>query len=84
MKKIACAVLIALLPMAASWATGAWETQGRYYFLTKNTRDYFSAPAAGANRFAGKYLTREGVDFLVRGADGWKSITCFPCRYVPG
>jgi hypothetical protein len=72
MKMIACAALMILFPLAASWAAGLWETQGNSYFLTKNTRECFSAPAAGANKFTSRYLTYEGVDFLVRGADGWE------------
>ncbi len=72
MKKIACVAVMILLSSTASWAAGLWETQGNSYFLTKNTREHFSAPAAGANKFTSKYLACDGVDFLVRGADGWE------------
>ncbi len=67
-----CLVLIVLSPMVASEAGVQWEKKGDFYFLTKETRDNFSASAAGANKFTRKYLTCEGIDFLVRGADDWK------------
>jgi hypothetical protein len=71
MRKIPLAALIVLLSAAVAQAA-QWEKKGDFYFLSKSTRDNFSAAAAGANKFASKYLTFEGVDFLVRGADGWK------------
>jgi hypothetical protein len=44
MKKIFCvALLTALFPVLVSWANDAWEKEGNYYFLTKNSKDYFSA-----------------------------------------
>lgn len=58
--------------MVAAEAAPQWEKQGDFYFLTKNTRDNFSAIAAGANKFPTKYQAYDGVDFLVRGADDWK------------
>ncbi len=72
MKKVLCVVLMILLPVAVYGATVQWEKQGNYYFLTKDTRDNFSAAGAGTNKFSTKYLTYEGVDFLVRGADDWR------------
>ncbi len=71
MKRFFCAALMVLFPLAVSQAAGQWEKRGNFYFLTKNTRDSFSATAAGANKFTSKYLTYDGVDFLVRGADEW-------------
>lgn len=73
MKRILGAVMIAaLLPSTWSWAAGAWEKKGEYYFLTKESRDYFSVKGPGTNTFAGKYLEYEGVEFLVKGAEGWE------------
>lgn len=72
MKKILCTALIVLLPIGASWAAEPWEKQGNFYFLNKETRQNFSATAAGTNKFTGKYLTYDGIDFLVRGRDTWK------------
>ena len=68
--KIFCIGLLILFPVTLSWAQ-KWEKQGDYYFLTKNNRDNFSLVGAGPNKFASKYLKYEGVNFLVRGADGW-------------
>ena len=72
MRKILYIALALLFPAAASGAAGPWEKQGSFYFLTKDTRQSFSAPGASSNKFAGKYLTYDGIDFLVRGAEGWK------------
>lgn len=72
MRKSLCIALMILFPMQALWAAGLWEKQGNYYFLTKNTRDSFSATGAGANKFSSKYLTYDGIEFLVRGAEGWQ------------
>lgn len=55
-----------------SWAAGPWEKEGNLYFLTKNTRDHFSVSGAGANKFTTRYLTYDGVPFLVRGANSWQ------------
>ncbi|MCX5696830.1 MAG: hypothetical protein NTU54_02465 [Candidatus Omnitrophica bacterium] len=71
MKRLLYAVLMIFYPLAVSQAAGQWEKQDNFYFLTKNTRDSFSATAAGANKFTSKYLTYDGIEFLVRGADGW-------------
>jgi hypothetical protein len=72
MKKIFCIALLAVLfPVLVSWAADPWEKKGSYYFLTKNSRDHFSAKGPGANTFAGKYLTYDGIDFLVKGPDSW-------------
>ncbi|MDD5077715.1 MAG: hypothetical protein PHQ84_01790 [Candidatus Omnitrophica bacterium] len=54
-----------------SWA-GNWEKRGEYYYLSKDSRDNFSLPGAGPNIFPAKYLKYNGVDFLVRGAEGWQ------------
>ncbi|MDD5730887.1 MAG: hypothetical protein PHN57_07160 [Candidatus Omnitrophica bacterium] len=72
MKKILCSAFMVLFPVQVLWAAALWEKQGNFYFLTKNSRDNFSAAGAGANKFASKYLKYDGVDFLVRGADGWR------------
>jgi len=60
-----------LFPLSA-WAGAVWEKQGDFYYLTKENRDNFSLEGAGPNIFARKYLTYDGVDFLVRGAPEWK------------
>jgi len=52
-------------------AADIWEKEGSYYFLTKNSREYFSAKGAGANNFTSKYLTYDGINFLVKGPDIW-------------
>ncbi len=70
-KKILLLAWLSLLTATNCWAAGAWEKQGSFFFLTKDTRENFSAKAAGANKFAGKYLTYDGIDFLVRGANDW-------------
>jgi len=73
MKKILCAIVILFLCLTTSWAAASqWESQGNSYFLTKNTRESFSAAGAGGNKFLGKYLTYDGVSFLVKGADDWQ------------
>ncbi len=72
MKKILFAVLIALFPITVSWASVQWEKQGNFYFLAKNDRRIFSRACAGANKFGTKDVKYEGVDFLVRGQEGWK------------
>ena len=73
MKKILCLVVMIFFSLSASWgASSQWESKGSFYFLTKNTRDSFSATGAGSNKFLSKYLAYDGVDFLVRGADDWQ------------
>ena len=73
MKKILCLFVMTFLSLRVSWgATVQWESRGNYYFLAKNTRESFSAIAPGANKFPDKYLTYDGVDFLVKGADNWQ------------
>ena len=72
MRRIFCVICILIFPLQVSWAAGQWEKQGNFYFLTKNTRDNFSGTSSGANKFTSKYLRYDGVDFLVRGADGWQ------------
>lgn len=57
--------------MPALWAADIWEKEGSYYFLTKNSREYFSAKGPGANKFASKYLAYDGIDFLVKASDTW-------------
>ena len=71
MKRIFCTAAALFLLATPSFAAGQWESQGNSYFLTKNTRDSFSATGAGANKFLTKYLTYDGVDFLVKGAEDW-------------
>ena len=71
MKTILCAVIMLSLSALPSWAAGTWENQGNSYFLTKDTRESFSAVGAGANKFLTKFLTYDGVDFLVKGAEDW-------------
>lgn len=71
LKKILCVIALVLFPVA-SWAQGLWEKKDNFYFLAKNSRDNFCLAGAGPNAFASKYLTYDGVDFLVRGADDWK------------
>lgn len=62
-----------LFSLTACWAaTQQWETQGNFYFLGKDTKENFSAAGAGSNTFLRKYLTYDGVDFLVKGADHWQ------------
>ena len=66
-------VTFLLLLASASGAAGPqWESQGNFYFLTKTTKDSFSASAPGANKFVNKYLNYAGVDFLVKGASDWQ------------
>jgi hypothetical protein len=66
-------VVTILLSLTTSWgAATPWEFQGNFYFLTKDTRDGFSAAGAGANKFPSKYLAYDGVDFLVQGAVDWQ------------
>lgn len=72
MKKIIIfALWISLLPVFL-FASDPWEKEGNYSFLTKNSRDYFSAEAPGSNSFASKFLTYDGIKFLVKGPDSWK------------
>jgi hypothetical protein len=71
-KKIFCITLIVLCSAGVSQAAVSWEKQGNYYFLKKDSRENFSGMAAGANKFTSKYLTYDGIEFLVRGADDWK------------
>jgi hypothetical protein len=62
-------IIMALFPAAQSWAGVRWEKQGNFYYLGKDTRDNFSATATGANKFTAKYLSYDGIDFLVRASD---------------
>lgn len=93
MKKILCVVLAAVLfPVLVSWAADTWEKEGSYYFLAKNSRDYFSARGPGPNKFAGKYLTYDGIAFLVKGPSNWEDYgrldlsgnKCFSVPIRPG
>ena len=70
LKKIICVIALVLIS-SVCWAAELWEKKDNSYYLTKN-RDNFSLEGAGPNEFASKYLTYDGVDFLVRGASGWK------------
>lgn len=72
MKKSLCFIGVVLFSLAATCAEAQWEKQGDYYYLRKQTREYFSATAAGANKFTRKYATYNDVGFLVRGADDWR------------
>jgi hypothetical protein len=72
LKKIFCIAPVILFFVTASWAQEPWEKEGNFYFLTKDRRDNFSARSAGANKFSAKFMTFDGIDFLVRGADDWK------------
>jgi hypothetical protein len=72
MKIILSALITVLLSLTNSWAAPQWENQGNYYFLSKDTKEAFSASGAGANKFQSKYLSFDGVDFLVEGAQGWQ------------
>jgi len=74
MNNILGAVIVILLSMTSFSVEAAqpWESQGNSYFLTKDTRQSFSATGAGANKFVSKYLSYDGVDFLVKGADDWQ------------
>lgn len=71
LKKVLSTAVMILFSVALTWAEN-WEKQGDYYFLTKNNRDNFSLVGAGPNKFAGKYLKYDGVDFLARGAVDWQ------------
>jgi hypothetical protein len=71
MRKMLCVILLAVLFPALAWAADAWEKKGEYCYLTKNSRDYFSAKGPGPNKFPGKYLKYDGIDFLVKGPDSW-------------
>lgn len=66
---LAALILAAFLSPAMA---GQWEKQAGIYFLAKDGRESFSAQAAGPNKFASKYLTYDGIDFLVRGQDSWR------------
>ncbi|MBF0489786.1 MAG: hypothetical protein HQL15_04105 [Candidatus Omnitrophica bacterium] len=72
MKRILCTVVMIFFWGTVSWAAQQWEAQGNLYFLAKNTRESFSATGAGANKFQSKYLTYDGVDFLVKGEEDWQ------------
>jgi hypothetical protein len=59
--------------ISSAWASNTpWEKQSDFYFLSKATKDYFSAPGAGGNQFTSKYLTYDKIDFWVKGLDVWK------------
>jgi len=73
MKKILCTAVMFFFSLTASWgASQQWESRDGSYFLTKDTKESFSAAGAGANKFPSKYLKYDGVDFLVKGANGWQ------------
>ena len=72
MKKIAVIILMAFFPATLLWAAGPWEKSGTFYFLAKDTREFFSVEGAGPNAFPGKYLAYDGIKFLVKGAPEWK------------
>ena len=72
MKILLSFLALILFPISVLWAGNQWEKQGDFYYLSKDTRENFSASATGANKFTNKYLSYDGIDFLVRGADSWK------------
>ncbi len=72
MRKILFVSIMVLIFMPMARAATVWEEQGDFYYLTKNSREHFSAVAAGGNKFSSKYLSFDGVDFLVRAAESWK------------
>jgi hypothetical protein len=70
MKKIFLSLAgLILLPVSVLWAANQWEKYGDFYYLSKDTRESFSATATGTNKFAAKYLSYDGIDFLVRASD---------------
>lgn len=71
MKNFLLIIVMILFSLALVWAEN-WEKQENYYLLTKNNRDNFSLVGAGPNKFAGKYLKYDGIDFLVAGASDWQ------------
>ena len=73
MKKFLSLAAIVLFSIVNSYGASApWELKEDHYFLSKDTKEFFSAPGAGSNAFASKYLSYDGTDFLVRGADNWQ------------
>lgn len=52
--------------------SASWEHKNNAYYLAKNSRASFSSQGAGANLFTDKYLSVNGMDFLVRGENDWK------------
>lgn len=66
-----CCLVMILPALNKSWAQ-AWEKQGEYYYLTKHTREYFSLPGAGPNKFSAKYLRYNGIDFLAGAPSDWE------------
>jgi len=72
MRKIPATLLMLLFPLSFAWGASLWEKEGDLYFLSKNSRDNFSAKGAGANKFSSKYLSYDKTGFFVRGAEGWR------------
>jgi len=70
MKKVLFLIVIIFLSLKVSWALN-WEKQDDYYFLTKDTRENFSLVGAGPNKFTGKYLKYNKINFLVQGPTSW-------------
>jgi len=65
-------LLLIVFNLPLCWpATGAWEKEDGYYFLTKNSRAYFSAKGPGSNTFASKYLVYDKIKFLVKAPADW-------------
>jgi hypothetical protein len=72
MKQSFCAVIAILLLLTTSWgASRQWESRGNFYFLTK-TKENFAANGAGSNSLSSKYLSYDGIDFLVKGPNDWQ------------
>ena len=73
MNRTLCMLAMILFFAPSSWASPRqWENQGDLYFLTKSSKENFSASGAGSNNFQSKFLTYDGVDFLVKGPEGWQ------------
>ena len=66
------AVMFFFLQTVSRAASEPWESKGGSFYLSKNTKEYFSAAGAGANKFLSKYLSYDGVDFLVKAPNDWQ------------
>ncbi len=63
--------LLIFLTLGSLAVAQQWEAQGNFYFLSKNKAN-FSVSAPGSNKLPSKYLSYDGVDFLVRGPADWQ------------
>lgn len=90
--KIAIPLVFPLMFLTCACCAQSWEHEGNTYYLTKDTRASFNAQGAGANLFTDKYLTVNGMNFLVRGENDWKDYgrmnldhnTVFKVPFKPG